>query len=144
MNARFAHHIVDEGHTIHDRTERGNDLAERLAALAARPKIPDRLEPGTEAVLEGLDVLSEGGGLAVLLDQLRFEVEQVDVAGSAGHEELNDPFGFGCVVQSSIGPSSRNVGEGAISPEERGEGYASEPTPGVPEKIAAIDGLPPN
>src|SRR5438270_338348 len=64
-----------------------------LTKLAARPEVPHRPQPGAEAVLERLDMLAEGGLLAVVLDEGRLIVEQVDVAGGAGHEELHHALG---------------------------------------------------
>ncbi len=38
----------------------------------------------------------------MMLDQLRLEVEHVEMAGRPGHEELNNPLGFRSVMQAPV------------------------------------------
>ena len=86
VNAGLADHVVDKRHVIHATAERGRDLAEHLAAAAIGLELPQRTQPGAETVLERLDVFAEIGLFAVMLDQGRLVIEQVDVTGAAGHE----------------------------------------------------------
>jgi len=66
-------------------------------------------------------VLAEVRRVAVPLDQLGLVVEQVDVTGPAGHEQLHDALRLRRVV--------RPGGERPVAAEEGGEGDASEPPP---------------
>jgi hypothetical protein len=90
VDARLADEIVDEGEFVRDRAEVRDGVAQHLAGLAVGLEVPHRLLPRTEAVLKRFDVLAEVAGLAVALHQLRLEVEEVEVAGGAGHEEVDD------------------------------------------------------
>jgi hypothetical protein len=59
MHARFADHVVHEGHVIRTSTERRHGLAEHLAALAVGFEFPHRLLPRPETVLKRLHLLAE-------------------------------------------------------------------------------------
>ena len=104
--------------------ERRDDVAEHLAARAVGRKSQTGRSHGPEAVLERLDVLAEVRRLAVPLDQLGLEVEQVDVAGGPGHEELDHPLRLGRMMQAAVGarPAAcrrRGVGrEQAVGPQQ--------------------------
>jgi hypothetical protein len=137
VHAGLADHVVDEGEVIDDVAERGDDLAEHFAGLAVGAKIPERAEPRAETVLEDLDGLAEIAGLAVAFDQLGFVVEEIEVAGGAGHKKLHDAFRFGGVVQRARGRGRRIRGEGTVVAEHRGEGETAEAAAGLPEEIAA-------
>ena len=139
VDAGFPHHVVNERHFVDDGSERRDWLAELLAGVAVGFEIPHGFEPRTEAILKSFDVFAELGGLAVPLDEFRFEVEEVDVARAAGHEQLHDAFGLGGVMNAAIGPL-RGVGEELFAAEERGECDAAEPAAGVKQEVATIHG----
>jgi hypothetical protein len=72
-----------------------------------RPEGKRRLHPRPESILERLDVFAEVGWLAVVLLQGRLVVEQIEVAGRSGHEQLNDALRARRVMerrQRSTGP----------------------------------------
>ncbi len=90
VNSGLAHDVVDEREFVRDRAEVRDGIAQHFAGLAIRPELPHRFLPRTEAVLKRFDGLAEVAGLAVPLHQLGLEVEEVEMAGGPGHEELND------------------------------------------------------
>src|SRR5262249_23349077 len=137
MYARLADHVMDERDLIDDITERGYHLAQLLPGLAVGFELPDGLEPRTQAILERFDMFAELGRLPVLLHKFRLEVEQINVAGPAGHEELHDPLRPGLVVQPAIG-SLRSVGEERTMAKQRREGDAAKPAARVPEEITPV------
>ena len=95
MHAGLADEVVHEGHVIGTGTEGRDGIAQHAAALAVGLEVPHGLFPGAEAVLKGLDLLAEVGVFAVVFDQRRLVVKEVDVAGSAAHEELHHAFRLG-------------------------------------------------
>ena len=73
------------------------------------------------------------------LDQLRLVVERVDLAGGAGHEELDDALGLGRVVQAAVevGPRlRRRAGRRAEQVRQRD---AAQAAAGLPEELAAVE-----
>src|SRR5262249_22669504 len=97
MHTGLADHVMNESEFIDDAAERRDRFAELLAALAVRLEFPERSEPGPEPILERLDVLAELGRLAVPLNKFRLKVEQIDMTGAAGHEQLHDALRLGGV-----------------------------------------------
>ena len=91
--ARLAHQIVNKRHVVHDLAELGHRLAQHLAGLTIRLERPDRFHPRPEPVLKRLHVFAKVALLPVALHELRLVVEQVDVAGRAAHEHLDDALG---------------------------------------------------
>ncbi len=83
---------------VHDGGEVRNGLADLLPTLAVGFELPDRGFPRTESVLERFDGFAEVARFSVVLDEVRFEVEQVKVACGSGHEELDDSLRF-CAVR---------------------------------------------
>jgi hypothetical protein len=79
--------------------------------------------------LKSLDRFAEIAGLTVALDEFRFKIEQVDVAGCAGHEKLYHPFDLRKVVQS---------GAGFPRVQEAGERDSAEASPAFPQKIPPV------
>src|ERR1051325_10227613 len=100
VHAGLADEVVNERDLVHDGTQRSHDLAEHLAASAMSAERPDGFLPRTESVLKRLDVFAEITGLSIALDQLWFEVEQVNVAGRARHEEVHDALRLGSEVRN--------------------------------------------
>ena len=137
MHAGFADHVVNEGEIVDDAAERGHDLAEHLSGLAVGLEIPERAQPRSEAVLKRFHRLAEIARLPVSFDQLGFVVEEIEVAGGAGHEELHDAFCFGRMVERAGSRGRRIRGERTVVAEHRGEGEAAETAAGLPEEFAA-------
>jgi hypothetical protein len=119
MDTGFADHVMDEGEVVDDWAEGGDWFAEHFAGLAVGFEVPDRAEPWAETVLEGFDWFAEVARLAVASDEFGFEVEQVEVAGGPGHEELDDAFGARGVLREG-------EGWGVFAGEERCQGDARE------------------
>ena len=69
-------------------------------------------------------MFSEVGFFAVAFDELWLEVEEIEMAGGATHEELDDAFGFG--------------GELRFLAHHRGERNPAETAAGLPKKVASI------
>ncbi len=124
VHAGFSGQIMDEGDVIDDLAQRGHGLAEHLAALPVWGEFPDRFFPRAESILEGFDVFSEVGFFAVAFDELGLEVEEIEMAGGATHEELDDAFGF--------------WGELRFLAHHRGERNPAEAAAGLPKKVASI------
>ena len=89
---------MHEGHFIDARAKRRDDFIERLGAIAVLFPAPGGAKRGAKAILKEFDVLARIPFLAVALVQERLVVKRVEVTGSAGHEELHDPFGLRRVV----------------------------------------------
>jgi hypothetical protein len=132
VDAGLADHVVDECHLVDDAAEGGDGFRERLAALALGFEFPDGLEPWAEAVLKGFDGFAEVAGFPIVLDEGGFEVEEVEVAGSACHEELDHTLGASELGRARCG-GSLCVG---VAGAEAGECDASEAEAGLPEEIA--------
>ena len=105
MDPRFPDHVMNERDVVHHRSQGGDDLAQKFAGLTIRPKLPERLHPGTQAVLKCLHVFPKIAFLPMAPDQLRFEIEQVQMAGSAGHEHLDHALRFRLIMRKG-GPGS--------------------------------------
>jgi hypothetical protein len=118
MHTGFADDVVYERDVINDVAQRPNRFAKHLPDLAMLLELEHGLQPRAEAILKSLDVLAEIRRLAMLFDELRLEVEQINVAGRPGHEELDDALSFWFVVF------------GAVT-KHRGEGDPAEATAGV-------------
>jgi hypothetical protein len=86
-------------------------------------------------------MFSEVTGLAVVLDQCGFKIEEVEMAGGSGHEELDDAFGAWRVMQG-LGVRSRADGEGVVVAEERGEGDAAQSAAGIPQELPSCERMP--
>ena len=95
MDARLAGDIVDEGDVVNMRTEFGDGFTEHFSAVAVRLEVPHRLEPRAEAVLKGFDRLAECAWFTVIFDEVGLEVKEIEMAGRARHEELDDALGLG-------------------------------------------------
>ena len=88
--------------------------------------------------------VSDGWGqrLAVHAGEFRLGVEEVQMAGGPGHEEVDDGFGFSRIVRLSGlhgiegSGGGGGVGEGAFG-EEAGEGDFAKADTAVTEEVAA-------
>ncbi len=136
VDAGLALEVVDERHFVDHFAQRGDHVAEHLARVAVGLEIPDRPQPGPQPVLKSLDMLAEIGGLAVVLDQRGFEIEQVDVAGCPRHEELNDPFGLGWMMQHTRGTGR---GQQLCVGQHAGQGNAPQSATATEEKLSPRD-----
>jgi len=153
VHAGFAHEVVDEGHVIDAGAEIGDHLGERFARLAVGGEFPDRLHPGAEAILERLDRFAEVGGLAMPAFEFGFVIEEIDMAGGPGHEELDDPFGAGGAMgHIAAGPQApQGAGGGGLTlgragifeqplgVQQPGEGDPGEALPDLPQAVPTID-----
>ena len=86
-------------------------------------------------------MFAEVTGLAVVLDQFWFKIEEVEMAGGSGHEELDDAFGAWRVMQG-VRLRSRADGEGVVVAEERGEGDSTQSAAGIPEELPSCERMP--
>lgn len=68
-------------------------------------------------------MFAEVGFLAVSFDELGLEVEEIEMAGGATHEELDDAFGFGLKLR--------------FLSHHRGERNPAEAAAGLPKKVAS-------
>src|SRR5262249_37339996 len=96
-------------------------------------EIPHGLEPGAEAVLEGLDGLAEIARATVALHQLGLVIEQVDVARRASHEKMDHALRLRVEFPSG----QAFLRQRAFAPEHAGQGEAAEAAAGLPEEFAA-------
>ena len=103
VNTGFAYHVVDESDVIHNRSKWGHNFAERFPTLAVGAEFPDRTQPRPQAILEGFHVFAEVRGLTMPFDQFWLVIEEIEVAGASGHEQLHDPFGFRGMMEAAIG-----------------------------------------
>ena len=95
MDARGADHVVDEGQLVSHIAESRDRLTEQFAAAAVGLEFPDWLEPRSQAILKGLNRLTEVALLAMVFDQGWLVVKQIDVAGGTRHEQLHHPLDLG-------------------------------------------------
>ena len=63
--------------------------------------------------------------------QLRLEVEEIEMAGGARHEELHDPFRLGRPMQHAA--QLAGSGEGLVPTEQGRQGDTAETAAGTPE-----------
>ena len=113
MHAGTADDIMHEGDIVHDVTDGRDDVAEHLARLAIGLEFPGRREGRARAALEEFDGFARIPLLAVFLLEEGLVVPHVDVAGGAGHEELDDALGLGRGVEDAAG--GRGGEEGFLS-----------------------------
>src|SRR5262249_48051585 len=102
---------------------------------------PGALHVRPGCALKELDLASGIKFLSVAPDQLRFVIERIDLAGSAGHEELNDALGPSPVMRPA--PGSLFSGQEAGLIKQVGQGNAAQSAAGMPEESSAIHALPP-
>ena len=131
---------MNEGHFVGHATKGPDRVAEHFAALAIRPEGERRLHPGPQAVLECFDRFAEVRGCAVVFFESRFVVEEVDMAGCPGHEELDHPLGPWAVVQLAR-EHAGIVGCGKpLCVQQVRQGDAAEAPAGLPEEVSARRG----
>ena len=80
-------------------------------------------------------------GLAVTLNEERFVIEGITLTGGAGHEELDDAFGFCAMMKAPVelGARLRGGGEEALLAEQLSHGNAAEAAAEAPEEFTAIN-----
>jgi hypothetical protein len=88
---------AEEAHFVGPVGDVGEEVGNLDAALAAGFEFA---RGGEEFVFgdgaAGFEVAEGfGNGLAGEFDEVRLGIEEIDVAGAAGHEKENDAFGFG-------------------------------------------------
>jgi hypothetical protein len=123
MDTCLADQVVHPSDIVYDASEIGDHFAKHLAALSVGLEVPHGLLPWSESILEGFHMLSKIAGFAIVFYQVWLEVEKVDMAGSASHEELDDPFGFWGMVQRTLG---------AVRVKQASEGDTAEPPSALP------------
>ena len=78
------------------------------------------------------------------MDQLGFEIEEIDVAGGAGHEQLDHAFRLGSVMKTAVGSQgewgSVGTGDGLVGTEQVSQGDAAQSAAEFPKEIAATLG----
>ncbi len=99
VDSGLAHHRVDEGNVVDDPTECSDRVTEHFAAVAVRSEREGGLHPGSQPVLKGFDMFAKVRRLSVVFFESGFVVEEVDVAGGSGHEQLDDSLGSWPVMQ---------------------------------------------
>jgi hypothetical protein len=76
------------------------DVAQHLAALAIRLNSQTAISSTARGRPETPRPARQSRRLAVMFDQLGLEVEQIDVAGRPGHEQLDDALGLWRMVEN--------------------------------------------
>jgi hypothetical protein len=99
MNSGTTHHVVNEGDVIDNASKWCDDVAEEFSAAAAGLKPEGGLHPWSQSILKGFDMFAEAGWLSVMFFELWFVIPEIEVAGGTTHEQLNDAFSAGGVVQ---------------------------------------------
>src|SRR5215831_5911602 len=132
MHSRLADHVVNEGDVVYDPAEVCDDFAEEFATLAIRLKFPHWFQPRTKSVLKRFDVLAKIRFLPMPFDQFRFEIKQVDMAGSPGHEQLDDALGLRREVRKPVYYFALAA---CFANQKTGEGNAAKPAAGAPKEI---------
>ena len=88
MDVRPRHHRHQERHVVHAHGQMRQQAAHPATALSALPELKGRLEHSARLAGGRLDafVCARVELLPVALDQFRFVIEQIDLAGAAVHE----------------------------------------------------------
>ena len=131
-------HRVDEAKVVDMLADVWEELADPLAGFAVLFEIPEWLEEFA------LALFSEGGftdadkveALTVTFNEIRFVVEAVDMAGTAGHEQEDDALGAGGekrrLWSEGVRGALRGAGEHGV------ERQRTETTSGGFEKLTSI------
>lgn len=109
VNAGLSGHVMNECDIVDDGTERFNDFAEELAALAVGTESERRLHPRSEAILEGFDFFAEAGGFAMMLFERRFVIPEVQVTGGPAHKQLDDSANFRWIMEHLEGAARTDL-----------------------------------
>ena len=137
VDSGLANHRMDKRDVIDDATECSDRVTEHLAAVAVRPEREGGLHPGSQPVLEGLDMFAKVRRLSVVFFESGFVVKKVDVAGGSGHEQLDHSLGARRVMQSAAERSGSRVGGGVLPADQIRQRDAAQAAPGLPEEVAA-------
>ena len=103
---RVRRHAFDDGDVVDDVAQVRQQLRELRAGFAIAAKLEFRTQQSRVGVDERRPIAFEelrGWQLAVVLRQLGFVVEELQVAWAAGHEEVDDALGLG----RKMGPLGR-------------------------------------
>src|SRR5205085_6994651 len=87
MNIRLRHHRMDERHVIDAGRQVWHQVTHPFAALAILLPAPRTFQTGAGITLKQLDLFAGVKWLPMALDQLRFIVIHVALAGCARHKE---------------------------------------------------------
>jgi hypothetical protein len=125
---------VNEAEIIHVLVDVRKELGAMVAGLAILLEFPEVLhEPLTGAACAGVGELAgigEGHLLAILLFELGFVVEGIDLTDAALHEEEDDAFGLGNVMRLSrserIDGAVRSGGRAGVLRGEPGQRHVTE------------------
>ena len=94
----------DDSEVVDDAAEIGEHLGEFGSGLAMLFEFEGGGHHGGVLIDEGVALSFEDGfghAAAVVFGEERFVIEEVELAGGTGHEEVDDAFGFGSVVGGS-------------------------------------------
>ena len=139
VDAGFGGHGHEEGHAVDEFGLFGEDAADPATGLAVLLEGEGAFHDG--AAIAGLAFGSDlwAEHLAVVFFECGFVVERVHGAGAAVHEELDDAFDLGGVMDAAVEFGRWRRAEG-VEGEETGAGETGETAAGVPEEVAAAHG----
>src|SRR3954452_1891856 len=104
---------------------------------------PRAFQTGPRRALEQLDLAAGVERLAVTPDQLRLVIKGVHLAGSTGHEQLDDAPGPGPVVQTAVevglAQAERGASEQTVAAQEVRQGDTAQAAPRLPEETAPVE-----
>jgi hypothetical protein len=95
-------HRLDDADVVGDGGEMREDVGDLGATLAVPGEGEARAEHGGVGADEGVALAADDRwreGLALELGELRLVVEEVELAGGAGHEQVNDGLGLALVMR---------------------------------------------
>jgi hypothetical protein len=138
---------MDEGQVVHAAAEMRDEAANPFPALALPGPIPRAFHHRAGVALKQLHLAARIEFLAATFDEFGFVIEGVALAGATVHEELDDAFDFGAVVETAVevgagdGASIRGrdggVSKQILAAQQMGKGDAAEAAAETPEEFAA-------
>jgi hypothetical protein len=148
---------LDDAQFIGDARQVREHLRQFCAGLAVPRELEARGHDRGVSLDEGVALVFDdigGDGLAVVLREGGLVIEQVELRGRAGHEEVDDAFGFWREVRVArcegiLGRRRwkmedgrwRCGGEGSVAEEQRCEGDFADADAALREEVAARYGL---
>jgi hypothetical protein len=106
---RFGNHRVQESDVVGAGTNMRNKVTDPFGRLSILLPAPGAFHDRARIALEKLDLFARIKFLAMALQEFRFVIERVALAGGSGHEELNNPFGARAMVQTAVEFSERTL-----------------------------------
>ena len=94
--------VMDEGQVVSHLSERGYNIREMFAALTVPFELEGRTHPRAQPILEGLHMLAKIALFTMMPNECGLEIEGVQVARRASHEELDDPLGLGWMMERAV------------------------------------------